>query len=298
MTKGIRINKSKIVHLYYPGTDRTDCGAGGMDSVSVNGGIATDDAVTCKRCLKAIAAEVERAHAEALEMDEQRTIARAYLSTSSTVVLTWEEIRQANRAREEENESLYDSCAARTMDGELEPPSAHLLGWCASDGSPRTCDVVVEADGVLLDGAHEGPCYDALAEEWREEARPTTRQRKAARRAGRAKLRRTAPETRAAGRARRVRRGTARATAKTLLVAAGVPQDVAQRYAPAFSRGVQAPTVRERIRTGAHRSKRVDVKRYSWAQFAERLEAYRPACVLPFTPDSEAFADARRRVLA
>jgi hypothetical protein len=73
-----------------------------------------------------------------------------------------------------------------------------------------------------------------------------------------------------------------------------VPQDVAQRYAPAFSKGVQAEKASTRIRTGEHRSKRVEVKRYTWCQFTARLDAYVPQDLLA----AGYFTEARDRVMA
>lgn len=103
-------------------------------------------------------------------------------------------------------------------------------------------------------------------------------QRRAARRAQARQLRATAAQTRAVARAARVKRNGTPAAARTLLVAAGLPDDIAQRYAPAFSRGVQTsvPATTKRVRIGAHRSKRVAVKLFTAAEFAERLAAYRP----------------------
>lgn len=160
--------------------------------------------------------------------------------------------------------------------------------WVVSDAGRWASSGYAHRDGVDLPpslycdvetgqeaGVHAGPCYDAAMGVWRAEpAAPSRKQRRAARRAQQAKLRRTAPQARAAAQARRVRRGAARGGAKTLLVAAGVPQDVAQRYASSFSRGVQAPTASLRIRTGAHRSERVNVKRYTWPLFVEALDRF------------------------
>lgn len=56
------VGKGKAVHIYYPGAGRTDCAAGGMSDASVT---VVDSTVTCKRCLKTLAALVELAHTEA-----------------------------------------------------------------------------------------------------------------------------------------------------------------------------------------------------------------------------------------
>lgn len=230
--KTATIGKGKAVHALFT-SDRTLC----KRNFNVEGAalpVECDaDEVTCKKCLKEIAAEqaaeVEQAHAEAIE----------------------------------ENAERY---------------GAHLVKWIGDDGKSRYCDVRVLNAGIpWRDQHHGGPCYDALTETWREEPKPSARQRRAERRALRASLRKAAPQMRAVARARRAKRGAARATAKTLLVAAGVPQDIAERYAPAFSRGVQAPTVATRHPLPGHRSKRVEVKRYTWCQFTDRLATYRPA---------------------
>ena len=56
------VGKGKAIHIYYPGADRTDCATGGMSDSAAT---PVDAPVTCKRCLKALAAMVEEAHAEA-----------------------------------------------------------------------------------------------------------------------------------------------------------------------------------------------------------------------------------------
>ena len=284
--KTATIGKGKAVHALFT-SDRTLC----KRNFNVEGAalpVECDaDEVTCKKCLKEIAALVEADHAEAVRMDEERTIARAYLSTPADVALTEEEIAQAVSDRHAETEAFLDDAAreqahAEAIEENAERYGAHLVKWIGDDGKSRYCDVRVLNAGISWrDQHHEGPCYDALTETWREERKPSARQRRAERRALRASLRKAAPQMRAVARARRAKRGAARATAKTLLVAAGVPQDIAERYAPAFSRGVQAETAPARVRTGAHRSKRVDVKRYTWQQFRAQLRVYRPAALVP-----------------
>lgn len=103
-------------------------------------------------------------------------------------------------------------------------------------------------------------------------------QRRAARRAQARKLRVTAAQTRSVARAARVKRNGTPAPARTLLVAAGLSDELAQRYAGAFSRGVATanPATSKRVRTGAHRSKRVAVKVFTQAEFADRLAIYAP----------------------
>lgn len=102
--------------------------------------------------------------------------------------------------------------------------------------------------------------------------------RRAARRAQARKLRATAAQTRSVARARRAKRNGTPAPARTLLVAAGLSDELAQRYASAFSRGVATanPATSKRVRTGAHRSKRVAVKVFTPAEFAGRLATYAP----------------------
>ena len=274
------VGKGKAVHAYYPG--RTLCGAGGMGDVE---GKLVDGPVTCKTCLKGIAREVEyahglalqieadRVHAEAIELDEQRLVVRASLSIPAGDTVSWQGIAQAYDAymtgRQEDDQEAVEQDARRY--------GAHLASWVNIKGARRYCDVRVPVEGVpWRDQTHEGPCFDAVAGEWQEEAKLTARQRKAARRELRAKVRKAAPQGRAAAKARRVRRGTGRASAKTLLVASGLPQDVADRYASAFSRGVPAPTTLQAVRMGKRNVRRVEVKGYTWEQFVERLGTYRP----------------------
>lgn len=241
--QGIRINRSKVVHLYWEGADRTDCGAGGMDSISHSGGVVTDEAITCKRCVKAL----------------EKLAARRGAATAEQTALM-DELHQEALAIEFE----------RTHTAHWVADGSGI--WTGRDGTSLVCDLPV-ARGTF---GHSGPCYDRVSGEWRHALTLSPRQRKAARQAERVKLRRRAPQTHAAAVARRVRRGSARATARTLLVAAGVPQDVASQYASAFSRGTQAPKVSARIRKGDGRTKRDTVKRYTWACFTKRLASYRP----------------------
>jgi hypothetical protein len=64
-----RIGKGKAVHLFWVASGRTDCGAGGMSDTAP---IPTDGPVTCKRCLKELAIRIERAHAEAIALNDTR----------------------------------------------------------------------------------------------------------------------------------------------------------------------------------------------------------------------------------
>jgi hypothetical protein len=237
--------------------------------------VPAEGEITCKKCLKELGAEIERDHAEAMEENKVREFAAAA-----------GELKAAD-------------LAASALLVQLVSPLAHWVAdrsgmWRGEDGSLLTCDLPVRR-GTF---GHEGPCFDRVAGVQRQALTLSRRQRKTARRAQRAKLRRTAPQTRAAGSARRVRRGAARATVTTLLMATGVPQDVARRYAPAFSRGVQAPTASTRIRIGEHRSKRVEVKRYDWALFVETLERFVTSSRRQSFEVMPVFRAARERVTA
>lgn len=236
MIKGIRINKSKIVHLYWEGADRTDCGAGGMSDISVNGGVPTDDAVTCKRCLKTIAAarevsamveqlaaEVEQAHAEAIEENAARDAARRARETADAI--TSYQIRRAenmDRIREEDHAEalvidaelvralsalagMMDRLHAEALAEDLERSSRpHWVAdqsgtWRGKGGEAYTCDLPVKRGAP----GHDGLCFDRVAGVQRPAPVLSRRQRRACRRALRATLRRQAPQMRAASRARR-----------------------------------------------------------------------------------------------
>jgi hypothetical protein len=103
------------------------------------------------------------------------------------------------------------------------------------------------------------------------------REHRAHRRALRATLRRRTAETRATQRAvRAVATGTPQ-PARTQLVAAGLDDATARRFAPAFSRGLVADDTREtKIKLKARVRKTVLVKLYSARTFAARLATYRP----------------------
>ncbi|MCX4973169.1 hypothetical protein [Streptomyces sp. NBC_00620] len=106
---------------------------------------------------------------------------------------------------------------------------------------------------------------------------PTHREHRATRRTLRATLRRRTAETRATARAlRAVAAGTPQPV-RTRLVAAGLDDATARRFAGAFSRGVIADDVREtRIKLKGRVCKTVAVKLYTAHTFAARLMAYRP----------------------
>lgn len=118
----------------------------------------------------------------------------------------------------------------------------------------------------------------------------TRRDHRATRRTLRATLRRRTAETRATQRAvRAVATGTPQ-PARTQLVAAGLDDVTAKRFAGAFSRGLVADDTRETvIKLKGRVRKTVAVKLYAAATFAARLATYRP---------KDAVAAARFEILA
>jgi hypothetical protein len=80
--------------------------------------------------------------------------------------------------------------------------------------------------------------------------------------------------------ARRALKATATGTpqtARTHLVAAGIDDHTAKRYAGAFSRGTTPTATGDTVvKLRGRRTKRVTVKLYDRATFAARLSAYRP----------------------
>lgn len=105
----------------------------------------------------------------------------------------------------------------------------------------------------------------------------TRSERRASRRHLRATLRRRTAETRATRRAvRAVATGTPQPV-RTRLVAAGLDDATAKRFAGAFSRGLIADDVREtKIKLKARVRKTVQVKLFTARTFAARLATYRP----------------------
>lgn len=93
----------------------------------------------------------------------------------------------------------------------------------------------------------------------------------------RATLRQRATATRTT---RRAHRNTATGhpqTARTRLIAAGLDDPTAKRYASSFSRGLIADGTRTtRIKLKGRTRKQVQVKLYTAATFAARLATYRP----------------------
>lgn len=100
---------------------------------------------------------------------------------------------------------------------------------------------------------------------------------KASQRQQRQTIRTRSAHTRAAARAHRAVATGLPQTARTHLVAAGLDDHTAKRYAGAFSRGVTADaTVETRIKLKGRRTRRVPTKLYDMATFTARLSAYRP----------------------
>ena len=105
----------------------------------------------------------------------------------------------------------------------------------------------------------------------------TRRERRATRRTLRTALRARTAAHRAAQRARRAVNTGHPQPVRTRLVAAGLDDATARRFAPAFSRGLVADDTREtRIKLKGRITKRVAVKLYAAATFAARLATYRP----------------------
>lgn len=105
----------------------------------------------------------------------------------------------------------------------------------------------------------------------------TRREHRATRRALRTTLRRRTAETRATQRAvRAVATGTPQPV-RTRLVAAGLDDATAKRFAGAFSRGLTADGTRETtVKLKGRVRKTVAVKLYAARTFAQRLATYRP----------------------
>jgi len=105
----------------------------------------------------------------------------------------------------------------------------------------------------------------------------TRREHRTNRRALRATLRRRTAATRATRRAvRAVATGTPQPV-RTRLVAAGLDDATAKRFAGAFSRGLVADDVHEtQIKLKGRVRKTVAVKLYAARTFAARLATYRP----------------------
>lgn len=105
----------------------------------------------------------------------------------------------------------------------------------------------------------------------------TRREHRANRRALRATLRRRTAATRATQRAVRAVATGAPQPVRTRLVAAGLDDATAKRFAPAFSRGLIADGVRATtVKLKGRARKAVQVKLYAAASFAARLATYRP----------------------
>ncbi|MCI3279193.1 hypothetical protein [Streptomyces cylindrosporus] len=100
---------------------------------------------------------------------------------------------------------------------------------------------------------------------------------KASSRSARQTIRTRSAQTRAAHRAHRQVATGLPQTARTHLVAAGLDDTTAKRYAGAFSRGVQADaTVQAPVKLKGRTRKLVPAKPYDVSTFAARLSVYRP----------------------
>lgn len=100
---------------------------------------------------------------------------------------------------------------------------------------------------------------------------------KASQRQQRQTLRTRSAHTRAAARAHRQVATGLPQTARTHLVAAGLDDHTAKRYAGAFSRGVTADlTIQAPVKLKGRTRKMVPVKLYAATTFAARLTTYRP----------------------
>jgi hypothetical protein len=231
MIRTATIGKGKAIHALVD-TDRTRC-MGNVNDFSKALPVECDATeVTCKKCLKALAAEVEQAHAEAIQADEERAIYRAANSIESRVVVEVDSNAAHIEALEMDSERERAHVAALNVADDHHWVSHADGSWRSRDRVLRLCDVVTSRETRT----HAGPCYDSVASVWREEPtapKRSRRQGRAERRGLRVKLREMAPQTRAAARARRTHRGTARATVRTPLVAVGVPQDVRARVSVA-----------------------------------------------------------------
>lgn len=106
---------------------------------------------------------------------------------------------------------------------------------------------------------------------------PTRREHRATRRALRATLRRRTAGTRATQRALRAVATGQPQPVRTRLVAAGLDDATAKRFAPAFSRGLIADGARPTtVKLKGRARKAVQVKLYAARTFAARLATYRP----------------------
>ncbi|MFG2276759.1 hypothetical protein ACGFNY_44250 [Streptomyces chartreusis] len=100
---------------------------------------------------------------------------------------------------------------------------------------------------------------------------------KASNRQARRTIRTRAANTRATRRAHRAVATGLPQTARTHLIAAGIDDPTAKRYAGAFSRGTTpTQTSQTEVKLKGRRRKTVPVKLYDTATFTARLAAYRP----------------------
>lgn len=96
-------------------------------------------------------------------------------------------------------------------------------------------------------------------------------------RTARRTIRQRATHTRAARKAQRAIATGLPQPARTHLIAAGIDDTTAKRFAGAFSRGVTADATRTaKVKLKGRRFRRVQVKLYAATTFAARLQTYRP----------------------
>jgi hypothetical protein len=100
-------------HWSFDGTQML-CGRGFRTALQVIERTSADaEFVMCKSCASAMARLSAAAESLAHELDERRTMARAYLGTPTGAALTEDEISAALVVRDEENEAMLDAHAGR-----------------------------------------------------------------------------------------------------------------------------------------------------------------------------------------
>lgn len=120
----------------------------------------------CGSCVKIMARIVEAAHAEAVILDERRTIARAYLNTPSGVVLTDDEIEAAIQARAEGNEAALNAASQSISFRLLDTRTGtvrRILGTSPAANAPHMTTVWVQREG---ERGVQGWSADMLMSTW------------------------------------------------------------------------------------------------------------------------------------
>lgn len=102
----VTVGTGKAIH--WGSESGTMCGAAHRNGFFAKPKQVKVDTATCKRCIKIMATEIESGHAEAIALDEQRYIARAFLGTPSGAVISWDEISGALQARDAAVEAEYE----------------------------------------------------------------------------------------------------------------------------------------------------------------------------------------------